>query len=252
MKFLRNENPKVKFVCSMDSVKNVMPIIKSSKCPRPWLKKISSKNIDEQGFDRSTLRCPGIAGVIKDGYILRAWTDITIELLVDGNYTWKVPHHMTGVNGTPMDVLSWHDHKNLYSHLDNLPKHSFSKLLKLGTPWFVHVPKGYKLLQLPAMYVDENRFTPYPGHLEDNLGLQGISVPLIFHEKVGTYVIEAGTPLCQFIPIKVEDNPELVNTSFEDEPMYKKMYNDKIMLEYGTWKRSYSKIKKYWNQTCYK
>lgn len=242
------KNDKVTFVCSMDSVKNVMPIIKSSDYPRPWLKKVTrSLMSNEDKFERSTSKCPGIISTIKDGYILRAWSDIRIE--VDnkkGHFKWEVPTQMIGISGEPMAVVDCHHNNNLFTHLDNFPKHSYNQVIKIYTPWYAHVPKGYKLLQLPAAYTDENRFTPFIGSMEYDLGLHGIVIPLTIHQEDGVLNIEAGTALCQFILVESKNNIELHNTSFTDEPKYVKMWNDKTFLEWNTFKRAYSNIKKYW------
>lgn len=251
LRFWKSKKPEIKFICSMQAVKDTMPIVRAGQIPRPWIKKVARGNIkDEEGRSRSSSRCPGIIDVMREGFVIRAWCDITI--VIDGeDFTWKIPHEMIGPGGNNIEVVTYHHDFHLFKHLENKPRHSFGHVLKINTPWFIDIPKGYKLLQIPVTYVDQNTFTSFIGMMEYELGLHSLNIPFVLHKNRGEVIIKAGTPLAQLIPIKMEDKMDMVNLSFPENPKYYDVWNKKIFLEFNTWKRSYAAIRKYWKENYY-
>ena len=235
----------------MQAVKDTMPIVRAGQIQRPWIKKVARGNIkDEEGRSRSSSRCPGIIDVMREGFVIRAWCDIAI--VIDGeDFTWKIPHEMIGPGGNNIEVVTYHHDFHLFKHLENKPRHSFGHVLKINTPWFIDIPKGYKLLQIPVTYVDQNTFTSFIGMMEYELGLHSLNIPFVLHKNRGEVIIKAGTPLAQLIPIKMEDKMDMVNLSFPENPKYYDVWNKKIFLEFNTWKRSYAAIRKYWKENYY-
>jgi hypothetical protein len=75
-------------------------------------------------------------------------------------------------------------------------------LIKIQTPWFVTVPKGYSLLCLPVPYNDDIRFTASTGVLK---GCNDVNAQLFWHVKKGKEVVKKGTLLAQYILIKDEE-----------------------------------------------
>jgi len=253
LRFWKSKKPEIKFICSMQAVKDTMPIVRSGQIPRPWIKKVARQHgyDDGDGRNRSSSRCPGIIDVMREGFVIRAWCDITI--VIDGdNFTWKIPHEINGPAGNNVEVITAHHDFNLFQHLENLPRHSFNHVLKINTPWYIDIPKGYKLLQIPVTYVDQNTFTSFIGMMEYDLGLHSLNIPFVLHKNRGEVTIKAGTPLAQLIPIKMEDRMDMVNLSFPENPEYYKIWNNKMLLEFGTWKRSYAAIRKFWKENYYK
>ena len=72
-------------------------------------------------------------------------------------------------------------------------------VIKIQTPWFVEVPKGYSLLMMPLPYSDDKRFTAATGLLRGN---QPLNVQVFWHCLNSEEIIPAGTPLNQMILIK--------------------------------------------------
>lgn len=241
------KSDKVKFVCAMKEVMEWMPIVKTSQIQRDWLKKLASQKdiIDGNGRARSASRCPGIVKVIQEGWVVKSFCDVKITIENNKDWSWQSTVPLM-IDNSAGELVTSHYDENMFSHMENLPKNSFPHVLKFNTPWFVHLPKGYRLLQQPVPYVDENRFTPLPGLYEYDLGLNSINIPFVLHTKRGEVNIEAGTPLVQLIPIK-EEKIQMDMISLNDNKKYKDMYNIKMLSEFNTFtKRSYSDIRRFW------
>ena len=85
------------------------------------------------------------------------------------------------------------------SNFSSLEKIQLETVIKIQTPWFVEVPKGYSLLLMPLPYSDDKRFTAAMGLLRGN---QPLNVQVFWHCLNSEEIIPAGTPLNQMILIK--------------------------------------------------
>jgi hypothetical protein len=153
-------------------------------------------------------KCPGIIDYCKTGYIIRAWQDILVDAYEDGEYfEWKTPlnaGHFLSKNSS--GGLSYKDiiHFEREVFFDYFPRPNTLKMvLKINTPWFVKVPKGYKVLFLPVWYDNETRFSVIPGVLDPTMNSE-INVQMYWHALGRQEIIKAGTPLVKVIPIKDE------------------------------------------------
>jgi len=79
-------------------------------------------------------------------------------------------------------------------------------ILKLHAPWQVRLPKGYSLLfKNPANHF-EHDLELFEGLVDVDEYPLNINMPFCWRsEKKGDFILEAGTPLCQIIPIKREN-----------------------------------------------
>lgn len=154
-------------------------------------------------------RCPGVIEYGMTGYIIRAWQDIAITTENDGvTYSWET-------NTPPSKYISkQYSDKNALDHEINFfdpemyfnyfPRQNTLKTtLKINTPWYVELPKGYKLLYAPVWYDNEERFTTIPGILDPEES-NSIKIIMYWHRIGTTEVIKAGTPLVRLIPFKPE------------------------------------------------
>ena len=242
---------KVLFYCSISGVEETMPILPAKDVSYAWVKKVmksfKEKSLDvsstsKDGKIRHVSRCPGIFGIKNQGWIIRTWQDI--ELTLDESaWSWRTPmNQKTLSNGLSAEEVTHHPEESLKQHLDHWPENAFQHIIKINTPWFVKVPKGYVLNQFHPAYLDENRFTSLPGSYSPDHGAGTINIPMIWHSKKGNYLIKAGTPIAQLILSKKEDidyEIKLVDDKFKKEQSIKKI------LETMTFKRIYKNIIKY-------
>lgn len=78
-------------------------------------------------------------------------------------------------------------------------------ILKIHAPWVVRLPKGYSLyFKNPANHF-EHDLELFEGLVDVDEYPLNINMPFCWRsEKKGDFILKAGTPLCQIIPIKRE------------------------------------------------
>jgi predicted nucleotidyltransferase len=109
------------------------------------------------------------------------------------------------------DYIHYHTFHQLKKFKD-FRKDTLHTLIKIQTPWFVTVPKGYSLLCLPVPYNDDIRFTASTGVLK---GCNDVNAQLFWHVKKGREVVKKGTLLAQYILIKDEEVDYTVSVANE-------------------------------------
>lgn len=165
---------------------------------------------------QSIKKCPGIIEYGKAGYILRAWQDIAITTCSSGDtFEWEMDDLNYFFNGDKIgkDVITWFPQELYFNHFPR--KNTLKPTLKINTPWYVSLPKGYKLLYAPVWYDNEERFTVVPGILDPDLN-DNLKVIIYWHSLGKTEVIKAGTPLVRLIPIKIEKWKAYVKEASDD------------------------------------
>jgi hypothetical protein len=240
--FFKKKN-KIEFYTSMPellSANNVLPgparedliaIMKKSK--NTQIKTSSLKEVNIKN-------CPGIIQYMKNGYVIRAWQDIMIEADSSGEkYFWECPvsKKISKVSDLPRDLyeeaeLGGFDQDIFYDYFPR--KNTLKSVLKVNTPWYVKLPRGYGALILPVWYDNEERFTTIPGILETDY-LEKLNIQLYWHALGKQEIIEAGTPLAKVIPIKLDSweyscramNREDYNKLSKFQTIYRSTFFDK-------------------------
>ena len=207
MAFLKKS---IQFHCSLLEVKENYPIIPSKNFHPTWAKRsaqVYKELLKQNLLDDSklgTIKCPGIREISSKGYILTSWFDVSI-LTTDNPiaFQYAIPQQLTPYleeHNFGKNVIKWFSGDLPQINIP-LPEHSLQTLIKIVTPWTVTVPNGWSLLIMPIPYPDQPEFACTHGILEsgDNYEINPI---LAIHKRPGELFIKAGTPLCQFIPIK--------------------------------------------------
>lgn len=232
------KKPKLEFYSTIKGVHKLMPIVEAKTISYDWVKKAGKHFADS---NRSTTRCPGIFAAKNEGWILRSWQDIVLN--VDGDkYKWETPMNQDKLSEEfSGHAVSEHDASMMHQFFDNWPEGSLPSVLKFNTPWLAKIPKGYILKQFHPPYLDENRFTTLSGIYSPEYGMATLHIPVIWH-KQGESLIKAGTPLAQFSLHKKEE------IDFSVDSLYNNMgaWEDFALQNLGynsTLKREYFKIK---------
>lgn len=158
--------------------------------------------------------CPGVVDVMRSGYILRAWTDIEISTPEppkrDGtdrfiDRTGMNPRDAGGKIGAFGPGLN-----QRFPVADN----EYEFILKMDSPWVCKLPPGWSLLYLPMPYDEPKPWRIIHGIVDnDTFHIVNLLAAWSHH---GTYLIEAGTPLCWLLPINREGYN--MKTSVEYDP----------------------------------
>jgi hypothetical protein len=257
--------PKIEFISLVSGVDKTMPIIEASKHKPSWIKRAaedfkSKGSITQQvrggeqmyadpnsqkfnpGETRHTSKCPALQQFHNTGYIMRLHTDIKIDVSPDVTmYQSSIP----GGNPETKELITSHMEQSMYPFFENWPKGTMKQVLKFNLPWVARIPKGYKLLQMHPMYLDDNRFTTCSGILEPHLGHAAIGTVPFFCHFTGIETIKAGTPIAQFVLIPDEDN-EMKVIDFEDDKNYIKERSMNYLQLQQSFNKNYNKIREFW------
>jgi len=189
------------FKCFHKKILKTFPIKKVELLDFSWAKKMMEHLKTHTNWPAHTARCPGISGMLTTGWIQRSYQDFEIETNGDGSsFTWWSEVDQKKINKLLGDYIGFHDAGQL-SRFTILPKETLHTHVKINSPWYVNIPKGYVLLVLPIPYPGHNLFSAAYGILKDNSVL---NVPMMWHQLNGKVFVKKGTPLCQYLLLKTE------------------------------------------------
>ena len=194
----------LKVKCIIEGVAEQMPIVPASAVKIDWFEKAKEyyTSLNDDTVVKTTT-CPGIIGVQKTGWIQKTYQDIIIQTNGDGkNFQWITPFNQREADSGHFigNYVDYHPPQQL-SKFYNIGKDTLQTLVKIQSPWFVEIPKGYSLLLLPLPYQDDRRFTAAPGILRKS---NFLNAQLYWHCINSVELIPAGTPLHQMFLIKNE------------------------------------------------
>jgi hypothetical protein len=237
-----NKSPKISFYNVKDGIADQMPIIPSGAVVHEWKKRAASdfkskvKKCPITGLTTAS-KCPAINNIQTNGWVVRLDQDVTIH----SNSTGDIIQWSTSRGND--EYISLHPKEAFHKYRNNWPEWSAEQIIKFNLGWYVDIPKGYSLLQIPTALTDENTFTAVEGMYNSDLGPAGLSVPVYWHALDRTTTIKAGTPLVQFILVKnesVDFHVSDITESFKQ----KIAINDKFFTQ--SFYRNYNNIKNYW------
>jgi hypothetical protein len=200
---------KIKFYCELPEVKEQYPIIPASEYKFNWVKQ-SAKAFKDIVFQKSAyeqvtgvVKCPGVIPIMKKGFIVRAWFDLTVRPLGANQFECHMPQGIFSYlkeRNFNKQLISWFS-SDEPAHSIPLSANQAQVLLKITLPWSVSVPKGWELMAVPIPYPDITDFTAVHGVLEEG-EFYNINAIIKINQTNREFTIFAGTPLFQFIPIK--------------------------------------------------
>lgn len=213
----------IKFYSFIPEYTKNFPIRKISLGDYNWISRLKEDFILNTQQENHTAKCPGIMLMCKTGWVQTAYQDIEIETFGDGvDFNWKTEIDQSKISEIG-HILNNYVHYHTPDQFDKfkpLPNNTLKTILKINSPWFVEIPKGYSLLRLPVPYQDSDQFSVPSGILNYN---NFLNVQLYWHCLKGKNTIKKGTPLCQLILIKNHElNYEIKN--FENLQQFYNMY----------------------------
>jgi hypothetical protein len=216
------KKPVVEFICRIEGVQEMMPIIPAKDLKHPWVLRALNdlaekrKAVDGVFLEKTAhiSKCPGIFTMMRHGWVLRSWLDISIETYGDGvSCAWATPINQRDALG--VDAVEIRPRNELTQFLGAWDG-AIDGTIKFNTPWDCKVPDGYMLLEMPLSYGDDARFEVLPGFILPEYGLISLSPQVKWKVAHGKTLIKAGTPLAQYIPIKKEKIGMVMTTSLAD------------------------------------
>ena len=248
----------IKFISVIEGVEETMPIIPASKQQYGWVKKAANhlktvgsltemEEYANSNLDiRHTSKCPGIINLKSKGFIVRNHSDINLKILdKDGGYEWNTPSNWIEMSdGICENTITHHFEGSLHQFMNDWPKDTLLIVLKINLPWYVKIPKGWELIMVDPFYKDDYRFTVCPGIFEPELGLAKLNIPVHWHSTSGEFMIKAGTPIAQLIPLRKENiDFELSNKNNDKD--FNKEYRLMNLKFQESFKRNYNKVREF-------
>jgi hypothetical protein len=136
----------------------------------------------------SIKKCIPVLDAITAGYILVSPCDV----------------YVTIENGEPVynsaipNFIHFHPRKQAYKH----PKVNDYQFPKWKNPWAIKTPKGYSTLFVPPMHNPNERFVILEGLVDTDTYSAPVHFPFVLKTPTEEFLIPAGTPIAQAIPIK--------------------------------------------------
>ena len=183
---------------------------KEKRCPYLRVKKLWNRMQDELYGEKSTpelyehaVTCPALRDVMDSGYVLKCPADILIATDGTGvNFEW-VSQMKFCTQISPGKYVTAHipEQTEGVRELVNQQKDVLDWTIKLELPWRVQAHPDLVFIQMPIPYWDEDRFSPPTGVVDPSYSYE-INLQLFWHKiEEGEYLIKAGTPLCQWVPV---------------------------------------------------
>lgn len=197
--FGRKEKSWVRFYSVEPGIPEVFPVTPSSKIKRKWMS-IEQPDDPDNG-PMFTKNCPGIKKLVGSGWVITAPADFIIQTNGDGvTFRWLEARKFTRVTDGWNNYVGFHNQHQTEIILDDSTK-CLKTAVKLDTPWRVQASDDMMFLQIPVAYNNESRFTAATGLFDPRFG-HVVNVQLLWHVTEGETLVRAGTPLCQYIPVK--------------------------------------------------
>ena len=151
-------------------------------------------------FWSHAVTCPALHGVMDNGYILPCPADIIIQLDGSGNFEWKSTMEFYGGRYVSAHIPEQtQGMRNFVSHNQN--KDVLDWTIKMETPWRIQAHKDIVFIQIPVAYWEEDRFSIATGLVDPRYSYE-VNMQIFWHKtEPGEYIIKAGTPLAQWIPV---------------------------------------------------
>ena len=216
----------IRFYSMTPGVADLHPVIPASKLKRKWRKEAltSQAHRDEitikqcpakkatavwqtlltkvppVNFWSHAVTCPALHGVMDNGYILPCPADFVIKLDGTGNFEWKSTIQFYGDRYVSAHIPEQtQGMRNLVSHNQN--KDVLDWTIKMETPWRIQAHKDIVFIQIPVAYWEEDRFSIATGIVDPQYSYE-VNMQIFWHKtEPGEYIIKAGTPLAQWIPV---------------------------------------------------
>ena len=151
-------------------------------------------------FWSHAVTCPALHGIMDNGYILPCPADFVIKLDGTGNFEWKSTIQFYGDRYVSAHIPEQtQGMRNLVSHNQN--KDVLDYVIKMETPWRIQAHKDIVFIQIPVTYWEEDRFSIATGVVDPQYSYE-VNMQIFWHKtEPGEYIIKAGTPLAQWIPV---------------------------------------------------
>lgn len=214
---------------SFEPLLELYPPLPANKFIPEWYKSQKLTHTVDNKKIPNAKKCPAIQDYMLDGFVIPAWSDITLTKL-DNRIKWEVA---VGNSETLPQDFNWIGGQDLkqikgmnINYLENYG------ILKLVCPYYFETQKGYGLEFQDMFYHFRKDIRFLPGKVKTDVWNE-VNFPFEFYENVNNknnYSIEikAGEPLIMVKPYKINNSFKL-NINKYNENVIKKITKRNIL-----------------------
>ena len=215
---------KISFFSEREEVQEKYPIYPAKKRYHDLVEKFNL-NTKINKTETHPKRCPGIMDIIFYGYIVPSWSDILIrvkdENILDVNFSDQ---------RTSFELWQHEQIANVNKNSNWCPG-----FIKIASPWQVKTTKNTCAIYDRLPFKNETIFEAASGLLDTHVEHQ-THIFLNITKKDGTYLIHAGTPLIQILPIKKSSFSMVIEKKGFEHP--RKYFNDTFLGSLNRYNKS--------------
>ena len=234
--FNSKEKPVIEFISTipgLSEIEDIQPKPSNNFIPEWWKNMPFDLDMDKERYRFNSgivKQCPAFPDLFSSGYILPMWADTTLYFDKDtGEYSWKC-----GAQNSPFEINIFEQDKFI-NHTDYSYKNKIANIIfQFVNPWYIRMPKGYSVFQLPLFYHQTEKYDILPGTYDGHNAITNKLEVAYFADKEEIF-IKKGTPLVQYIPYKKENFD--INIRDQNQNDLKNIDMDilKRMLQFKGW-----------------
>jgi len=209
--------------------------------PRPaaqlrpeWWKSVPYMQTEEDRvriFSGNVRQCPAFPEFLSNGFILPMWADTTLYYDEAAN-TWN--YRCGGKNSAfKINIFTQNqfvDHVD-YSYQGSKPA---KIIFQFVNPWYLLLPPGYGVFQMPLFYHSSGDYAVLPGTYEPHVAATDKLEVAVFSGNKEIF-IKKGTPLVQYIPYKKTSIGMGVRDEDERDKKREAMKITRSLTTFRTW-----------------
>ena len=213
---------------------------KDSKCPVLKLNRLWNhhqnkmmngvEDADYDGLFQHAVTCPALQKLFHTGWVCVCPADFMLKTHGDGiDFGWLSQVMFDSGGETYVKAHVPEQTEGMRELVDPIGRPVLDTTVKLELPWRVQAHKDIVFLQIPIPYYEEDRFSAATGIVDPSYSYE-VNMQMFWHKvEEGEYLIKAGTPLFQWIPI---ERSWLENNNFDvtiEDANEEDVRNNKIM-----------------------
>jgi hypothetical protein len=154
---------------------------------------------DKVRVDSGNVRqCPAFPDLFNSGYILPMWADTTLYIDAETRqWRWRCGSKSSPFVINAFNPSQFTDHVNYSFKGSEIAKVVFQFI----NPWYMMLPPGYGMFQLPLFYHFTGDYSVLPGTYEAH-NAQTDKLEVAVYSSAKEIFIKKGTPLVQYVPYK--------------------------------------------------
>lgn len=203
---------------SFNTLLELYPPVLANKFIPKWYKSQKLTHIDNNKEISNAKRCPAIQDYMFDGFVIPAWSDITliktnngIQWVVSVGNSFALPQDYTWISGQSEKQITGMN----INALDNYG------VLKLNSPYYFRTEKGYGLEFQDLFYQFRKDIKFLPARVRTDIWNE-VNFPFEFYENIEKkdnfkIEIKAGDPLIMVKPYKIDESFKLNINNFDDK-----------------------------------